>query len=927
MADAFISAAFYLSPALDQWWRWEDNAQVLAWDDGRTIAFMPEVAAVIKRLAPGGLPPFAAVTLLLAACHDDWLTSDARRRTIRRCDGAAQPFKTTTAAEAAGHWIAAEMNALVAGLDAISRLPEPLRGSAALKAHLAEVVFETAKNRGSTEEGQRIASALASGLSEGSLRPRLASESALGAFAMQVAGMADGLARVTSESLAYRVKTGLDQPVIPEQQELSPPEKVRRLLADLRSDDELGGLAKLAQDLMAAVTVPRSLRMREELPLGGVSDLTNRGTLDRLLVSELAQDDMTLAVRVAVNEALYLRRESPPREPPHHRAILLDAGIRMWGIPRVFGTAVALALAAMADPAAILNVYRASGPEVVPVDLTTRDGLAGHLAALEPAAHPGAALQAFLESACGLRDDGNSLDAFVITHADASRDPELLALVSALGLPSMYIGAVDRDGSFRLSARTRGGDKPVREAKLSMEGLLSARPKQPYAPAPLIDESKRRDELPAIFRVEPFPFLLPHVADPMRSMTSRRFGLVTVTDDGRLLHWNGDRRGARQLMQDLPRGQLRMLKIHDDLQQVYALIVKGREETARLVVADFKGKSRVIPIALRQPAPSAAFQRGAFLFLVAARRVDAFAIASGALIASVELPSGVRHHRGRFFQTGTTFAVVAYDGTRTLQLETLPTPVAPHALFDREGHEGFWFVTQGQVGDQSLRTVYPLPTHLAPRQLRDIAPDGHALLFESAAATYGKAYEVDLEALGRVSESRLRYWPARRLGRELNLSVASPVQLRKKFTSIGFQEDNVLVLSHKGRNASRGLVWEKDRLMLGACPGEAQLMAARDFEPCPTASSRMKLRVAGWPDGSRAWLDGRGLLHLRSGDSLIPELSIALRDDHHPIADCAAAWSSQGHMIGPEYFIGDTPQSDGRLFRGILRRFTERLRR
>ena len=80
---------------------------------------------------------------------------------------------------------------------------------------------------------------------------------------------------------------------------------------------------------------------------GGVADITNRGPLDRLLLSELAHDDLTLAARVALNEALYLRREPPMREPPGALGLLLDSGVRLWGIPRVLATAVALALIAV----------------------------------------------------------------------------------------------------------------------------------------------------------------------------------------------------------------------------------------------------------------------------------------------------------------------------------------------------------------------------------------------------------------------------------------------------------------------------------------------------------------------------------------------------------------------------------------------------
>jgi len=125
----------------------------------------------------------------------------------------------------------------------------------------------------------------------------------------------------------------------------------RRLIARLHQDPELGGIARIAHQLLAAIHLPRSLSDREDLPVGGVSDISNRGPLDRLLLSELAHDDVTLALRIALNEALYLRRETPPRSPPRRRAVLIDAGIRLWGVPRVFATAVALSLAATTERA------------------------------------------------------------------------------------------------------------------------------------------------------------------------------------------------------------------------------------------------------------------------------------------------------------------------------------------------------------------------------------------------------------------------------------------------------------------------------------------------------------------------------------------------------------------------------------------------
>ena len=68
----------YLYPGDDPWfWHWDIEsedlaADVVAWTDGSTIAFRPEIRAVLESLSPDGLPPFDAVVLLLAACRDSW---------------------------------------------------------------------------------------------------------------------------------------------------------------------------------------------------------------------------------------------------------------------------------------------------------------------------------------------------------------------------------------------------------------------------------------------------------------------------------------------------------------------------------------------------------------------------------------------------------------------------------------------------------------------------------------------------------------------------------------------------------------------------------------------------------------------------------------------------------------------------------------
>jgi hypothetical protein len=70
---------------------------------------------------------------------------------------------------------------------------------------------------------------------------------------------------------------------------------------------------------------------------------------------------VTLAVRVALNEALYLQREPPAREPPGGLEVFLDTGVRLWGIPRLLAASVGLALMANSGRQQGVRVWRGRG--------------------------------------------------------------------------------------------------------------------------------------------------------------------------------------------------------------------------------------------------------------------------------------------------------------------------------------------------------------------------------------------------------------------------------------------------------------------------------------------------------------------------------------------------------------------------------------
>ena len=280
---------------------------------------------------------------------------------------------------------------------------------------------------------------------------------------------------------------------------------MRQLIARLQDDEELGGLARIARHMMAAIHLPRAISDREDLPVGGVSDISNRGPLDRLLPSELAHDDLTLAVRIAMNEALYLRRETPPSNPPKHRAVLLDSGIRLWGVPRVFATAVGMALAAGTQRNVRTDVFARLATRWSPCRWPIARAWLPTWRRWSPTPIPGRSLAAFAATASA---EAGLLDAVIVTGEDVAADHDFQRSLAALELPSVLLATVSREGRFRLVSQGRRGSKLLREATLDLEKLL-ARPARRRAP--LIDPAVPAG-LPAILSVRPFPLLLSYSA-------------------------------------------------------------------------------------------------------------------------------------------------------------------------------------------------------------------------------------------------------------------------------------------------------------------------------------------------------------------------------------------------------------------------------
>ncbi len=912
------AARRYLAPLPVSSWRWDEAGQVIEWTDGTTIAFRQELEEILRRLAPRGLPPFHALLMLLAACHDSWC--EVSEHLLAQLGLAASVSRSSPP-----DWLPE----ILGRLDTVRALPADLRHDLTARALLAELVFEDSPRLVRPDDASQVVRGL-SGLSDPALLAAQSSTPRPFVLQHELRPLYEGLAKVDAETLRLRRQTGLDALIRPAEVDVMPADHIRRLISALRDDAELGGVARVAGQLLAAIHLPRPIADHEDLPVGGMSDIANRGPLDRLLISELAQDDLTLAVRVAMNEALYLRRESPPRNPPQRRAVLIDAGIRVWGVPRVFATAVAMAIAATADRNTTVDVYRAQGKSVVPVDLTSRNGLVQHLGALEPDAHTGDALAPFCE-AVGAKD--SAADLVVITGEDVVADPAFRRAIEVLVAESLLLATVTRDGRFRMVACGRKSRKTVSEARLNLEELLAPR----RAPtAPLVDK-RRPSDLPAILGVKPFPLLLSYqpVAKHRHWVTPNGY-VLGISHTRCLMQWHPHASAARMLAEDMPSGRIQWATTSGRISKV--VVEQFQQKNLWLLKIDIEaGICESLPLECRPEPLRHVCGHGEMVFLVYDGWVDMFDTELGRLRQSLPMKTWPMRWYHRFFAAetpanGWSWNALSYDGV-TARCEPVfaerDSPAARDhyylAFVDVEGHDGPIGIREdGRLYDPARDKTFGLELDGRP-YVNSVSRNGRFVnLWQSFTSSAGVLFPSGAGVLIELPSGEARTYRGEGLPDELVIRNLRPVPLRTRFRGAFVNHAGRLVLV--GRSGSQ-LELTFNRVchqiefsfIAGDPRANAQFKRFIHLRPQPTRGYTLK--VAAWDDGSRIYLDSRGMLHLKSSDVAIPELTMVLFERE------LAGWCADGRLWGASRFTGTDSGADPEaIYTGVLEPFLERLR-
>ncbi|MEM1297338.1 MAG: hypothetical protein AAGH89_18380, partial [Verrucomicrobiota bacterium] len=651
----------------------------------------------------------------------------------------------------------------------------------------------------------------------------------------------------------------------------------------------------------------------DEMPLGGYSDIANRGNLDRLLVSELAQDSDVLAVRVALNEALYLRREAPPKQPARRRAIFVDVGIRLWGLPRVFAHSLALAFALQSESNAEVNLVTVRNGELSEASPETRDGLIDLLGRLSPEPQPGDAVVKFLDQ---FQNESEDADCVVITHPSAVEDGEFRNAIRQVSDSEFFLATVDGDGCFELRAHNAGGSRELQRAQLDLEKLLN-RDDQVGS----LDLLQNREAtLPEILRLREFPLRISMPIKPQNTVYHPDVGLVGFSKSGILTHWTSSQRGARMLTDVLPAGVISWSEIDAERQMVWLLAPRA-DRTADLVTANLEtGEVSQTRIQHGLDRIHHTFRLEQTLVLAGDEMLNGHSLVDGRKVISDRVGHCTRGC-GRFLKIGAHWYAVGFSVERFHLLEV---PSVPGTTTELVWESKEWSAPLAMSFELGVHCLSDPPERLSPAGPASFVGllrkswDGAKLAIRAKpkGLNIENQFFVDLRR-GEMAQmagdlqSRLEPGAAEILRRSQNV--------RNRYSSVGVTPGGSLLVKTRGDEFQLTIPGGIPRLQWVKPNHYASSNSKERWEELeqvlPPSGARFRLQKAEWPDGSAAYLDQRGLLHLKSSDASIPEVSLVMKDG------MVSAWASTGEFLGNAHFIGDHESQGPHCFQGYVSRF------
>jgi len=513
----------YFNAYQDYFWTLEEGGEVIAIPGGSTIAYSRYVMQVLEDLMDQGLPPLGALLLaILATNHSadqiqelkNFLYNDLDRL-VRRNPGQYTTFKDIR-------------GPVVKFLEMLDSLPAAYT-TGNRRIQLFQLLFADCHGILSREASEKVEEMIAKVQLD---RDDDGVGNLFGIKEFSYEVLYDDLCCIELLLKKFPVREALigamagipavDEAILEEEKEPGTPGDFVEQLTDNPATFPVGVLIR---SLWSGMNIPIHHSLPSAQPLGGFSDLSNKGDLDKLLISEFASDDWLFMSRLANNEALYLHREMPPGIDPMERIILVDVSLKSWGTPKILAYAILLAIAKHPRTDIACTSY-AIGNGFYPVQTGTVEEVIESLQLVDGALHPAEGLAKFFGSGPGPKRS----EVFFITSSDTMRHPAVQKVISDNYSRFKYWVTADQEGELLFYRNQHKGRRLIQQLRLPLQQLWETRKKGGREESP-------EDIPPGRLRI---PILFPPPTAPKKFFVSSEFDLFAVTKERNLLRhpWN-----------------------------------------------------------------------------------------------------------------------------------------------------------------------------------------------------------------------------------------------------------------------------------------------------------------------------------------------------------------------------------------------------
>ncbi|KYP15344.1 hypothetical protein [Flavihumibacter sp. CACIAM 22H1] len=373
----------YFRPSYAYFWQYDEDYEIIQFIDGDTICYTEALTTTIQALSVQGLPPFSTLLLAISAAGKNG--SEKLKKINAFTNTSTRYPKTIITAEA------------IEFLELISKLPERYKSSKGV-IQLVQFLFYNCHRIQGLKYSKQIAASISIGLvqflRESMLQEREKNKDpdAIYEYDFRIFSILHQKYNSLDALLAaLKDLPELDEPIIPEVNN-----QPKDYIDELQENPSTFHVAALVRSIWTGLHLPYNHSSEGSYSTGGIATLSNKGSLDKLLITEFAHDDLVFLSRIANKEALYFQRENPSIQQPFNRIILIDVSIRNWGTPKLISAAILLATSQHPKSTICVKGY-AVGDFFTPLSIDSKEDVAYSISQADISLDASAGVEEFIK--------------------------------------------------------------------------------------------------------------------------------------------------------------------------------------------------------------------------------------------------------------------------------------------------------------------------------------------------------------------------------------------------------------------------------------------------------------------------------------------------------------------------------------------------